>query len=75
MEKSVGESRLSFIRELMKERGYDAYLVPHNDAHDSEYLADHDERIRFISGFSGSYGMAVVTHLTALVWTDSRYWL
>ena len=59
----------------MSTRGLHAYIIPHNDAHDSEYIADHDERIQFICGFSGSAGTAVVTLDRQLLWTDSRYWL
>ena len=41
----------------------------------SEYLAECDERIKYISGFSGSNGICVVTHSNALMWTDGRYYL
>ena len=41
----------------------------------SEYLAPCDERIKFISGFSGSNGICVITASEALLWTDSRYYL
>jgi Xaa-Pro aminopeptidase len=46
----------------MKERGLAAYVCFHMDAHNSEYIAECDERIEFISGFSGSNGICVVTH-------------
>jgi Xaa-Pro aminopeptidase len=49
--------------------------VPHNDAHDSEYIADEDERIAYISGFTGSAGIALILMDRAYLWTDSRYWL
>jgi len=45
------------------------------DAHNSEYLAACDERIEFISGFSGSNGICVVTQSEAKMWTDGRYYL
>ena len=41
----------------------------------SEYLASCDERVKFISGFSGSSGLCVVTQTAALMWTDGRYYL
>ena len=41
----------------------------------SEFLADHDKRRQYISGFSGSNGDAVVTLEKAALWTDSRYYL
>ena len=70
-----GEEKLSFMRKLMKERGYDIYIIPHGDQHDSEYIAENDERIKFISNFSGSYGIGLVTQDKALMWTDSRYFI
>lgn len=45
----------------MTENDLDAYLVPHNDAHDSEYIADVDERLAFITGFTGSAGIGLIT--------------
>ena len=52
--------RLRKLRELMASARYkmDAYLVPMDDEHQSEYVAPHDARIRFISGFSGSAGQS-----------------
>uniref|UniRef100_A0AAG5DP18 Xaa-Pro aminopeptidase n=1 Tax=Anopheles atroparvus TaxID=41427 RepID=A0AAG5DP18_ANOAO len=51
-----------------------AYIIPSNDAHQSEYLAACDERRAFVSGFDGSAGTAVVTEKEALLWTDGRYY-
>lgn len=51
-----------------------AYIIPSDDAHQSEYLAERDERRAFISGFDGSAGTAVVTEKEALLWTDGRYY-
>jgi len=59
----------------MKERNIDAFLVPHMDAHFSEYIAPCDERIAFISGFTGSNGICLVTQDFAGMWTDGRYYL
>lgn len=44
----------------MKKHSIDGYLVPHNDAHNSEYIANCDERLAFISGFTGSSGMGLI---------------
>lgn len=45
------------------------------DAHNSEYIAECDERIAFISGFKGSNGVCVITKDDARMWTDGRYYL
>jgi len=52
-----------------------AFVCFHMDAHNSEYLAACDERIAFISGFTGSNGVCVVTATEAKLWTDGRYYL
>ena len=70
-----GKDKLHILRTLMKERGYDAYIIPHGDCHDSEYIAKADERIKFISIFSGSNGIGLVTKDIALMWTDGRYFI
>lgn len=50
-----------------------AYIVPSDDAHQSEYIAPRDRRRHFITGFTGSAGTAVITETEALLWTDGRY--
>ena len=59
----------------MKDKGFDAYIIPHGDQHNNEYIAEADERIKFISNFSGSNGMGLVTKDVALMWTDGRYYI
>ncbi|KAG0321861.1 hypothetical protein BGZ97_010015 [Linnemannia gamsii] len=52
-----------------------AFVIPSEDAHQSEYVAECDERRGFISGFTGSAGLAVVSLDTAALFTDGRYFL
>ena len=66
---------LSKIRGLMKENNFDVLIIPHSDPHDNEYLAPSDERLAFISGFTGSNGIAIITQTEALCWTDGRYYI
>jgi Xaa-Pro aminopeptidase len=63
------------VRELMSLRGWNIYLLPRTDEHQSEYIGPSDERVKFISGFSGSNAFAVISLSEALLWTDSRYFL
>ncbi|GKT88022.1 exocyst complex component Sec8 [Colletotrichum tofieldiae] len=73
MERIDTTNRLSRLRELMKERNVDVYVIPSEDSHASEYIAGCDARREFISGFSGSAGCAVVTLDKAALATDGRY--
>ncbi|CAK9787047.1 Creatinase/aminopeptidase [Cutaneotrichosporon oleaginosum] len=68
-------ARLSSLRQLMRERNIGVYVVPSGDAHSSEYLAPCDARRAWLTGFTGSAGLAVVTQTEALCWTDGRYFL
>ncbi len=74
-----GATRASAVRALMRSRGLDALLVPHVDPHNSEYFAPKFERRRWLTGFTGSAGDALVTNRegegSALLFTDGRYWL
>jgi len=72
---NIINDRLSALREKMAGAGIDAYLVPSQDPHQSEYVADHWKARAWISGFTGSAGIAVITQDYAGVWTDSRYFL
>ncbi|XP_057499938.1 aminopeptidase P1-like [Actinidia eriantha] len=52
-----------------------ALIVPSEDYHQSEYVSERDKRRQFVSGFTGSAGLALVTMKEALLWTDGRYFL
>eukprot|EP00451_Oxyrrhis_marina_P027125 CAMPEP_0204347886 /NCGR_PEP_ID=MMETSP0469-20131031/28302_1 /ASSEMBLY_ACC=CAM_ASM_000384 /TAXON_ID=2969 /ORGANISM="Oxyrrhis marina" /LENGTH=624 /DNA_ID=CAMNT_0051333765 /DNA_START=35 /DNA_END=1909 /DNA_ORIENTATION=- len=69
----VMAKRLSALRARLQSAQFAAYIIPMGDAHLSEYTAPRDERIAFISGFTGSAGTCVVTANKALLWTDGRY--
>jgi Xaa-Pro aminopeptidase len=76
--KSAGvlrDLRACFTNVDLVDQRLDAYIVPYNDEHQSEYLADCDQRIKFISGFSGSNATVIVTADAAFLWTDGRYFL
>ncbi|KJZ78894.1 Putative Xaa-Pro aminopeptidase P [Hirsutella minnesotensis 3608] len=66
-------SRLAQLRSLMEDRDVHVYIVPSEDSHNSEYIADCDARREFISGFTGSAGCAVITLGSAALATDGRY--
>lgn len=65
--------RLRQLRQLLASNNYDAYLVTPNDEHGSEYVTDFDRRLRFISGFAGSNGYALILLERAVLFTDGRY--
>jgi len=67
--------RLSALREVMKQNGISATIIPGTDPHGSEYLPNRWKERTWISGFNGSAGTAVVTLEKAAVWTDSRYFI
>lgn len=67
--------RITALRALMEERGYDAYMVPTDDNHQSEYVGEHFKARAFITGFTGSAGTAVITKDAAGLWTDGRYFI
>jgi Xaa-Pro aminopeptidase len=70
-----GPPRVKAMRALMGSLGVDAVLVPRADAHQGEYVAPCDERLHWLTGFSGSAGFAVVTKTAAALFTDGRYTL
>lgn len=65
--------KLDALRQKMKELNIDAYIIPSDDPHLSEYVPESYTRRAFLSGFKGSAGTAVVTAQNAYLWTDSRY--
>ncbi|MCG8329610.1 MAG: aminopeptidase P family protein [Chitinophagales bacterium] len=72
---NVINHRLQLLRARMQEHGIDAYVIPSQDPHQSEYVAEYWKGRAWISGFTGSAGTAIITMDYAGVWTDSRYFL
>ena len=69
------EERLEKLRRVMRREKIDAFIFPSTDPHNGEYVPAHWEGRKWISGFDGSAGIAVVTMEKAALWTDSRYFL
>ncbi|XP_064089431.1 xaa-Pro aminopeptidase 1-like isoform X2 [Macrobrachium nipponense] len=67
--------RVANLREQMKKATLAAYIIPSGDEHQSEQVAAPDERLKYISGFSGSAGRAIVTMTQQALFTDGRYFL
>ncbi|MBQ2298516.1 MAG: aminopeptidase P family protein [Bacteroidaceae bacterium] len=67
--------KLEALRNLMRQEGIDAFITPSTDPHSGEYVPERWKSRRWISGFTGSAGTAVVTLDKAALWTDSRYFI
>jgi len=72
---STKSSRLADLRHLLNEWGGDGFLIPRTDAYQGEYVAPCDERLGWLTGFTGSAGMAVVLKEKAALFVDGRYTL
>lgn len=64
---------LAALRGWLDASGLDGLIVPRTDAHQSEVTAPHDDCLRYLSGFSGSAGLALVLKGQALIFVDGRY--
>ncbi len=65
--------RVAALRDLLRKHKIDAYLVPRADEHQGEYVAPQSERLKWLTGFSGSAGLAIVTKKKAALFVDGRY--
>jgi Xaa-Pro aminopeptidase len=67
------EARLAALREELKRRGLDGFVIPISDEHMSEYVGDYAQRLGWLTGFGGSAGFAAVTLTHAAIFVDGRY--
>ncbi|KQZ19064.1 X-Pro aminopeptidase [Mesorhizobium sp. Root552] len=72
---SVGKPRVAKLREWLAANGLDGFLVPRADEHQGEYVPARAARLRWLTGFSGSAGVALVLANRAFVFVDGRYTL
>lgn len=71
----VTAERIEALRAEMRKRKIDMYIVPTSDFHESEYVGDYFKARKYITGFTGSAGTAVITETEAGLWTDGRYFI
>ena len=67
------KERITALRARMKETGIDAYLIPTDDFHGSEYVGEYFKCRKYITGFTGSAGTAVIMQDMAGVWGGGRF--
>lgn len=67
------ESRLAALREELKKRGLDGFVVPISDEHMSEYIGAYAQRLHWLTGFGGSAGTVAVLADKAAIFVDGRY--
>ena len=72
---NMAHDRLAALRGLIAEAGLDGYIVPRTDEHLGEYVPPSAERLAWLTGFTGSAGLAVVLPGRAVLFTDGRYML
>lgn len=67
--------RIKSLRNLMREKKIDYYIISSGDAHQSEYVCDHYRGRAYMSGFTGSAGTLLIGLDKGILWTDGRYFI
>ncbi len=75
MFKFLLEMSIQKLRQVLVKKNFAAFIIPSEDAHYSEYVNPCDARRSYISQFTGSAGVAIITQTDAALWTDGRYFL
>lgn len=75
MEETMIKQRIEALRREMEQRQIDIYIIPTSDFHESECVGEYFKARKYITGFTGSAGTAVVTMTEAGLWTDGRYFI
>ena len=67
--------KINKLKKIFKKERIDGYIIPKNDEFFSEYIPDHKDRLKYITGFSGSYGFALILNSKNYLFVDGRYTL
>jgi len=67
--------KINKLKKILQNEGIDGYIIPKNDEFFGEYIPDHKDRLKYISGFSGSYGFALILNNKNYLFVDGRYTL
>ncbi|MEM8617329.1 MAG: aminopeptidase P family N-terminal domain-containing protein, partial [Pseudomonadota bacterium] len=69
----IGRQNLPLLRAELARQGLDGFYVPHEDEYQNEYLPDANERLAWATGFTGSFGSALILETRAAIFIDGRY--
>ena len=69
----VKSSPLLLLRAKLKTSNLQGFIVPRQDEFQGEYVAAYAERLKWLTGFAGSWGLAIVTQKKAAIFVDGRY--
>ena len=69
---TVGKPRVALLRQWLKENGLDGFVVPRADEHQGEYVPPRSNRLRWLTGFSGSAGVAIVLARSAHIFVGIK---
>ena len=72
-ERAASAERLAALRAELKRRRLDGFIVPRADRHQNEYVPPAEERLAWLTGFTGSAGVAIVLAARAVIFVDGRY--
>ncbi|NOH99032.1 aminopeptidase P family protein [Vibrio sp. 99-70-13A1] len=70
---TITAERVNAVRVWLETNQYDALIIPHEDEYLGEYVPAHNERLHWLTGFTGSAGAAIITRDTAAIFVDGRY--
>lgn len=69
----IGRTNVPKLRSELQKLALDGFYVPHEDEYQNEYLPDANERLAWVSGFTGSFGSALILKARAAIFVDGRY--
>ena len=67
------KKKIILLRTLLKKKDYDYYLLPRTDKFMNEFISEEDERVKWLTGFSGSFAFVIISSKQNLIFTDGRY--
>ena len=67
--------KIKKLKKILDRENIDGYIIPKNDEFFGEYIPDFNDRLKFISNFSGSFGLALVLEEKNYLFVDGRYTL
>ena len=67
------KNKITLLRTLLKKKDCDYYLLPRTDKFMNEFISEEDERVKWLTGFSGSFAFVIISLKQNLIFTDGRY--
>ena len=69
----LNSKKIKSLQKIIQQKNFDGFLIPRSDCYQGEFISSKDERLKWLTGFTGSAGIAITSLKSVALFVDGRY--